>query len=395
MIRSTYLLVGLAVCLLGCTAGNGDGLDISGRPLSEGGAVALAPTLESIQSNVFNPFCITCHAGANAPQGLRLDAINSFTNLVGVPSSEVSLLRVQPGNPDASYLIQKLEGTASVGGQMPLGGPPIPQVTIDFVRQWIVDGALPVPGPGAGDTAPTVISFTPGPDSTLDRLPQQVLASFSQDIDASTVNSMTVLMIRSGGDNGFGEGNEQDVQGATASLSVNNQRLAIFDLTGVAAIEDRYRIILKGSGPNVILGVNGVSLDGEFTGQLPSGDGAEGGDFVAEFQLQGLQPTLQSIQDNVFTPVCSVCHTGPEGSNLPSGQDLSSAQASFASLVGVASLEEPQILRVAAGDSDNSYLVQKLEGTAASGDQMPVGGPFLDQASLDVIRSWIDQGASP
>ncbi len=51
--------------------------------------------------------------------------------------------------------------------------------------------------------------------------------------------------------------------------------------------------------------------------------------------------------------------------------------------------------RVAAGDSDNSYLIHKLEGTATVGARMPQGGPFLDQATIDAIRTWIDQGALP
>ncbi|MDH3547439.1 MAG: hypothetical protein OEN22_10080, partial [Gammaproteobacteria bacterium] len=57
------------------------------------------------------------------------------------------------------------------------------------------------------------------------------------------------------------------------------------------------------------------------------------------------------------------------------------------------SVQEPAILRVAVGDADNSYLIQKLEGTAAQGSRMPQGGPFLDQETIDVIRLWIDAGA--
>ncbi len=143
-----FLLISLLSCIIaGCTAGSGEDLNISGRPLSEGGNVPLAATLASVQANVFNPSCTVCHSAANAPQGLRLDAANSFTNLVGVPSRQASsVLRVAPGNPDRSYLIRKLEGTASMGERMPLGGPPIPQSTINFVRQWITDGALPDSG---------------------------------------------------------------------------------------------------------------------------------------------------------------------------------------------------------------------------------------------------------
>jgi len=378
-----------------CTAGSGEGLDISGRPISEGGDVPLAPTLASVQANVFNPSCIVCHSGANAPQGLRLDAANSFTNLVGVGSrQDGSFLRVAPGEPSQSYLIQKLEGTASTGEQMPLGGPPIPQSTVDYVRQWITDGALPVSG-GPPDTPPVVVSLMPDPDSILGSLPSEISAGFDQDIDASTINDVTFTLIRSGGDGTFGDGNEEAITPASVALSGMNPRLAIMDLTGVSAIEDRYQITLHGSGANIILDVGGAALDGEYAGGFPSGDGIEGGDFVVEFDVQGIQASLASIQSNIFTPTCSVagCHSGPAGPILPSGMDLTSTAASFSSLINIASIEESTILRVAVGNADNSYLIHKLEETAAQGARMPLGGPFLDQATIDVIRFWIDSGA--
>lgn len=355
----------------------------------------LAPTLASVQANVFNPSCIVCHAGANAPQGLRLDAANSFTHLVGVASrQDSSLPRVSPGNPDRSYLIHKLEGTASVGERMPLGGPPIPQATIAFVRQWIADGAPPdSSGPPA--TPPVVVALTPHPDSVLSTLPTDISAGFDQDIDASTVNDLTFTLERSGGDGSFGDGNEVAIVAASVALSPVNQRLAVMDLGGVPAIEDRYRVTLFGFGPHRILGVSGIALDGEYAGSFPSGDGSEGGDFVAEFALQGMQPALASIQNNIFTPICAGCHSGPPGPNLPAGMDLSSAAASFSSLINISSFQLPTILRVAVGDADGSYLIHKLEGTAAVGGRMPLGGPFLDQATIDVMRLWIDGGAPP
>jgi len=395
--RPGFLLISLLSCVVvGCSAGSGEGLDISGRPLSEGGDLPLAPTLASVQANVFNPSCIVCHSGANAPQGLRLDAANSFTNLVGVPSREdSSFLRVSPGNSGQSYLIHKLEGTASSGEKMPLGGPPIPQSTINFVRQWITDGALPVSG-GSPAMPPVVVSLAPDPDSVAGSAPPAIIAGFDQEIDASTINAMTFTLVRSGGDGQFSDGNEQVITPASVALSSMNPRLAIMDLTGLSAIEDRYQITLHGSGANMILGIDGVALDGDFAGSFPSGDGTEGGNFVAEFEVQGIQPSLESIQNDILTPTCSVagCHSGPPGPNLPAGMDLSSASASFSSLINVASLQVPTTLRVAVGDADNSYLIRKLEGTSAVGSRMPEGGPFLDQATIDVIRRWIDTGAS-
>ena len=61
--------------------------------------------------------------------------------------------------------------------------------------------------------------------------------------------------------------------------------------------------------------------------------------------------------------------------------------------MGVASGEQGSVQRVAAGNPNSSYLIQKIEGTAAVGGRMPLGGPFLDAATIAVIRQWIADGA--
>jgi hypothetical protein len=103
--------------------------------------------------------------------------------------------------------------------------------------------------------------------------------------------------------------------------------------------------------------------------------------------------TLSQIQAQVFSTSCSGCHSGPTGNSLPSGMSLTSAANSFAALVNVPSLQVGSLDRVTPGDPDNSYLIQKLDGTAGVGSRMPQGGPFLDQATMDMIRQWITDGA--
>ena len=82
------------------------------------------------------------------------------------------------------------------------------------------------------------------------------------------------------------------------------------------------------------------------------------------------------------------------GNNLPAGLDLSNADASFASLVGVISQEDLNFIRVDPFNPDGSYLIRKLEGTASTGLQMPLGGLPLDQATIDNVRTWIANGAA-
>ena len=352
-----------------------------------------------IQAEVFTPTCAVsgCHTGAAAPQGLRLDEANSYGLLVDVASTEVpSILRVAAGDPDNSYLIQKLEGTASVGEQMPLGGTPLPQASIDVIRQWIIDGALDDRAPSS--EAIRVASLSPTPDGELETPPEEIIAMFDRELDVSTVNAETFILEASGGDGTFDDGNEEQVAAADITTPDTNPMSATFDLAGVALADDTYRVRLLGSGASVILDLDANALDGEFSGSFPSGDGAEGGDFEARFSVAApvaMGPTLDEIQSNVFTPTCSVsgCHSGPMGNTLPNGMDLTSADASFANLVGVPSIQVPELSRVEAGDPDNSYLIQKLEGTASEGAQMPFGGPPLDQAVIDDIRQWIADGA--
>jgi hypothetical protein len=50
--------------------------------------------------------------------------------------------RVNPGDPDASYLVRKLEGAPGISGdRMPLGGAPLGAALIADVRAWIAAGA--------------------------------------------------------------------------------------------------------------------------------------------------------------------------------------------------------------------------------------------------------------
>ena len=316
--------------------------------------------------------------------------------LVNVASTEVpSILRVAPSDPDNSYLIQKLEGTASVGEQMPFGGTPLPQASIDVIRQWIIDGAIDDRAPSS--EAIRVASLSPVPDSELETPPEEIIAMFDRELDVSTVNAETFIVEASGGDGTFADGNEQQVAAAGITTPDVTPASATFDLSGVALADDTYRVRLLGSGASVILDLDANALDGEFSGTFPSGDGAGGGDFEAVFTVAaptGMGPTLDEIQASVFTPVCSSCHTGPMSDTLPGGMDLTNADASFANLVGVPSVQVPELSRVEAGDPDNSYLIHKLEGTASEGAQMPFGGTPLDQAVIDDIRQWITDGAA-
>ena len=77
---------------------------------------------------------------------MSLVAGQTFANTVNVASNELaSMDRIEPNQPDQSYLVRKIEGTqAAVGGsgsRMPLGAGALAQSDIDTIRGWVTDGA--------------------------------------------------------------------------------------------------------------------------------------------------------------------------------------------------------------------------------------------------------------
>jgi hypothetical protein len=113
----------------------------------------LEPTLSSIQREIFNTqdstgrlACIQCHTnvGRTPASGLNLLEGQSHASLVGQASvGKPGAIRVVPGDPDASYLIHKIEGAPTiVGVRMPRGaGPFLTAGQISIIRRWIQLGA--------------------------------------------------------------------------------------------------------------------------------------------------------------------------------------------------------------------------------------------------------------
>jgi Bacterial Ig-like domain len=281
----------VAAGLIGC-AGNGHGLNSNGQPIGSnpgsggsGGTGSVTADFESIQTNVFTPICSPCHSGASAPQGLMLDAAHSYNLLVGVKSSEVPTLdRVQPGQPDQSYIVLKIEGAAGiVGSQMPLHETPLPQTTIDAIRQWITNGA-----PQATSSAtpavhamqriqalandPTVDSFSvtqtsPMDEAVLDFPVNHIVVAFNHEVDASLINYTTLVVDR------VGNAASPDMTGETAdpvhlpafaTLADGNANVVV--ITPVAPLlPGTYRVTVRGTGGGALADLDARALGSDYS----------------------------------------------------------------------------------------------------------------------------------
>jgi hypothetical protein len=114
-----------------------------------------------------------------------------------------------------------------------------------------------------------------------------------------------------------------------------------------------------------------------------------------------LEPTLSSIQREIFSSSdstgrapCAQCHTNVGRPPAVPGFILLEGQ-SYQSLVGRASVNKPGAVNVIPGDPDNSYFIQKIEGsTGIVGLRMPRNGPpHLTSGQISIIRRWIELGA--
>jgi hypothetical protein len=258
----------LSGLLAGC-AGSGVGLDVNGNPLSADSSAPepLTAEFQSIQDNVFTPICTRCHIGAGAPEGLQLDQAHSYALLVGVPSAEApSVLRVKPGDPDHSYIIQKLQGSSGiVGVQMPFGGPYLPQSTIDVIRQWIANGASPPPTAAVSmasvsheipAAAPFAVIATMPLDAGAVSAPLSSIAiGFSDPPDASYLNGAVHLL----------QTNAAPAEIPVLIVQAQGNPATVL-LTPVAPLAPgAYRVTLRGGGAYALTSVHGAALPADYS----------------------------------------------------------------------------------------------------------------------------------
>ena len=246
----------------------------SGGGGGDGGVTTPDPTLTSIQANVFSQICTDCHIGASAPEGLRLEDGMSYGMTVNVASSQVpSLDRIEPGDPDNSYLIQKIEGTAASGQRMPRGGPYLSDDVINAIRQWVTDGAADNKSMPA-DKPATFMAAWPPDASELESAPSSMILLSESEVDASTVDGSSVRVFKMGREDSFLEA-VPDVEVQLTSLQPT-----VLKLRTAAPLRDgEYVIQLSGQGDYAMKDRRGYLIDGD-------ADGQPGGDFITSFVIR-------------------------------------------------------------------------------------------------------------
>ena len=343
-------------------------------------------------------------------------------------STEVDDLLVQPGDPDRSYLVEKIEATAAhpprSGDPMPPPPlQPLPARVIADIRRWIAEGArianeeLPPPPP---PPAPPAMGFSttffarvhlilsdPGlgdiESVLLDPPAKFPLRLIGPRLTVPAIEFQPLTI--PGGQ--FGDVQVELHEDGTGTIDRSTGVIELsITLTQIAlqgAVEVQLPVILT----------TGQAAGGPFTTEghpldlvagtlklvgiaiIPPDTAVVGGDPVL-VELEGSVapgvPAVPHLTDEIqpiFDGGCALanCHVGDgaAGLNLEAGR-------AFGELVGVPSTEVADQL-VVPGDLEHSYLFEKItKDMPRVGDRMPLA-TALDPLDIEAVRQWIAGGA--
>ena len=421
------------------------------EPAEEARPVDVQPVVFETQIEpIFKAHCVECHRADKIKGDLRLDSA------AAIFAGDRSWWVVEPGEPDKSILVERIVLPEGHVDAMPPDGPPLDSKDVDLIKAWIsqgatwtVDGKVMTPGGDVAATpaketeadkpAPTVAAANentaPPPAVDQAAIDQAVSAlrargvlvmPIAQDTDEWEINaSLTTppfadadLELMSGMEpvlawvnlarsavtdagmpalRGFGRirklrlDNTAISDGGIEPLLVLEQ-LASLNLFGTKVSDSGLaRLAVLPNLETVYCANTEVTPDGlakiqaehpaiTFVGPAATPPAA------TEEKAAAVDPDKPVAFATDIAPIlssrCTNCH-GAEKSK--GGLRLDTAAAIFAG--------DRANWTVDPGNADQSVLVERISLPAGHEDVMPPKGPTLDAAQVDLIRSWINQGA--
>lgn len=132
------LLLSIPLLIMSCSSSGGTDPygDDPNDDNNNNNQIGMEPTFEIVQM-IFTQNCGNCHIGSRE-NGVRLDSYDNVINSVG---DQYGTEVVQPGDADASPLVDKIEPNPEFGSRMPEDGPYLSSDRIDQIKEWINQGA--------------------------------------------------------------------------------------------------------------------------------------------------------------------------------------------------------------------------------------------------------------
>jgi hypothetical protein len=211
------------------------------------GPPPLMATLDSIQANIFTPLCAGCHGGANPAENLNLDATHSYNDLINVPSTEEpSIVRVKPGFPSQSYLVQHIQKE----------GDGASATDLSFIEQWITDGAPPSTTATPMADKFEIAAVQPDSGDVENAPPPRIIVGFTQELDANRIGGGSVLLERIEDD---AVPQAATLIPATVSMPAGNAS-ALLVTPSSALTPGNYQVVMNPAGGAELASIGGATL---------------------------------------------------------------------------------------------------------------------------------------
>ncbi|MFZ2651033.1 MAG: hypothetical protein WA210_13105 [Burkholderiaceae bacterium] len=377
---------------------------------------AIVPTWYGVQANILQRYCTVCHSGANPPAGISWE-VDQYAVVVtnGRMSTEIPTMReINPGAPDASYMIWKLRGQgpaeeAIVGVRMPAFSAALDPALIDVVTQWIRDGAplgAPSDADSGGSTPPPSAPPPPPPDGGT--TPPGAIVPTWYGVQANILQRYCTVC-HSGANPPAGLSWEVGQYAAIVTDGRMSTEISTMREVKPDDPDASYMMWkLLGHGPE------GQAIVGT---RMPAGRGALDPaliDVVAQWIRNGaplgdptdadsggaipppaIIPTWYGVQVNILDKYCTACHREPDATG---GLSWELDRYNEIVTAGRMSSQIPGLREVEPGNPDASYMMWKIRGRgpagqAIAGVRMPATNMALDPALAAVVEQWIRDGA--
>lgn len=375
MRRAWAALAGMAfvVACSGESGNQGDPGPRSGPP---------CPTnLEELASQVFERTCVDagCHGSNDRAAGLDLQASALELELYGQAAALCDgEVRVVPGDAASSYLIDKLRGTGC-GAQMPIGVP-LADETIDCIAAWI-DGLEPAGACETCGAGQLCIDLSADPNHC--GVCANACPASSSCIDGTCTCP----------------GSESICNTSCVNLASDpaNCGACGTDCGGLFCLEGK---CVSDCGALTECSGACVDLLSDSANCGACGSACGTGSSCAGGQCQCAASTVSLANDvqPIFTGSCASngCHDGksrPGGG--PGGGATSLDLRAGNALQSLLNTTTPCGPLLVPGDPASSILIGKLDGTElCMGSLMPKGNGSLATEEIDLIASWVCQGAA-
>ena len=166
---------------------------------------------------------------------------------------------------------------------MPFGETPLPQATIDAIRQWVTNGALPAASSAtatvnamqriqalasnAGADAFSITQTSPMDEAVLDFPVNHIVVAFNHEVDATLINYTTLTVERVVN---MASPESEDPSGnlihlpSYATLADGNPNAVV--ITPVAPLlPGTYRVTVRGTGGGAIADLNAQALGSDYS----------------------------------------------------------------------------------------------------------------------------------